>query len=418
MSSVHRAAGPSSSRKTPRNSQSTFQKLACLSAFTEKKMSRLATKISLVGICLLVFSSVVWAQTGATARAVNAPQPVSESDRNRDGLIGPVRRVRTEVAKLSTQDGKSVESKHVVLEIVAYDVKGNKIENQYFPIAGATLTGKEVYKYDEKGNISEMTLLNTDGTLLSKETYKYEYDFAGNWNKMTTSVAVIDGRGITFEPTEITYRSIMYYLDEAMVKMATPGATPTSTPANSSATPANSNASAPVTHPVAAPTPEQKQPQKKADSRKNSSTTATVLPTANTSSARLNNGGSVEAKTVAVNPNNSVPMVNLGDEPPPSPAPKPMKPVSGGVLNGTALTLPPPAYPESAKRMKIQGMVTVEVVLDETGKVISANATDGPQLLRDAAVLAAKRARFSPTKLSGMPVKVSGVINYKFALVQ
>ena len=381
-------------------------------------MSRLATKISFVGICLLAFSSVVWAQTGATARAVNAPQPVSESDRNRDGLIGPVRRVRTEVAKLSTQDGKSVESKHVVLEIVAYDVKGNKIENQYFPIAGATLTGKEVYKYDEKGNISEMTLLNNDGTLLSKEIYKYEYDFAGNWNKMTTSVAMIDGRGVTFEPTEITYRSIMYYLDEAMVKMASPGATPTSTPANSSAAPANSNAPAPVTHPVTAQAPEQKPTQKKADSRKNSPTTATVLPTANTSSARLTTGGSVEAKTVAVNPNNSVPMVNLGDEPPPSPAPKPMKPVSGGVLNGTALSLPPPAYPESAKRMKIQGLVTVEVVLDETGKVISANATDGPQMLRDAAVLAAKRARFSPTKLSGMPVKVSGVINYKFALVQ
>ena len=418
MSSVHRAAGPSSSRKTPRHSQSTFPEVSLPQRITEKKMSRLATKISLVGICLLAFCPVVWAQTGATARAVNAPQPVSESDRNRDGLIGPVRRVRTEVTKLITQDGKSVEGKHVILEIVSYDLKGNKIENQYFPIAGATLTGKEVYKYDEKGNISEMTLLNSDGTLLSKETYKYEYDFAGNWNKMTTSVAMIDGRGITFEPTEITYRSIMYYLDEAMVKMATPGATPTSTPANSSSTPANSNAAAPVTNPVTAPAPEQKPTQKKADSRKNSSTTATVLPTANTSSARLTTGGSVEAKTVAVTPNNSVPMVNLGDEPPPSPAPKPMKPVSGGVLNGTALQLPPPAYPESAKRMKIQGIVTVEVVLDETGKVISANATVGPQLLRDAAVLAAKRARFSPTKLSGMPVKVSGVINYKFALVQ
>ena len=390
-------------------------------------MSRLATNISLIGICLLAFCSVVWAQTGATARAGGAtPQPVSESDRNRDGLIGPVRRVRTEVAKLTTQDGKSVEGKHVMLEIVAYDVKGNKTENQYFPIAGATLTGKEVYKYDEKGNISEMTLLNTDGTLLSKEIYKYEYDFAGNWNKMTTSVAVIsDGGRIAFEPTEITYRSIMYYLDENMVKMATPGATPTASPNANPSAPANSNASAPVTNPAPPPNsvsqaPEQKQPQKnsKADTRKNNSTTAPVLPTANTSSARLNTGGSVEAKTVAMNPNNSVPMVNLGDEPPPSPAPKPMKPVSGGVLNGTALSLPPPIYPESAKRMKIQGMVTVEVVLDETGKVISANATDGPQLLRDAAVLAAKRARFSPTKLSGMPVKVSGVINYKFALVQ
>ena len=387
-------------------------------------MSRLAMKISLVCICLLTFSSAVCAQTGATARAGNVSgQPVTESDRSRDGLIGPVRRVRTEVAKLISQDGKPVESKHVILEVVAYDVKGNKIENQYFPIAGATLTGKEVYKYDDKGNISEMTLVNGDGTLLSKEVYKYEYDFAGNWNKMTTSVAVIDGGRMTFEPSEVTYRSIMYYLDENMVKMVTPGATPSTSPTNTnSAAPVTTSTPAPnpVTTNSASQAPEPKQTSKnsaKNDPRKNSSTIAPVLPTANTSSARLTSGGSVEAKTVTMNTNSAAPMVNLGDEPPPSPAPRPNKPVSGGVLNGTALSLPPPAYPESAKRMKIQGMVTVEVVLDETGKVISANATDGPQMLRDAAVLAAKRARFSPTKLSGMPVKVSGVINYKFALL-
>src|SRR5687767_7625013 len=107
-------------------------------------MSRIATKISLIGICFLAFSSGVSAQSGATARAGNvAARSASESDRSRDGLIGPVRRVRTEVAKLVSQDGRQVESKHVTLEIVAYDVKGSKIENQYFPIAGATLTGKE-----------------------------------------------------------------------------------------------------------------------------------------------------------------------------------------------------------------------------------------------------------------------------------
>ena len=66
-------------------------------------------------------------------------------------------------------------------------------------------------------------MLNPDGTLLSKEIYKYEFDFAGNWSKMTTSVAVVDSRGITFEPTEVTYRSIMYYLDENMVRMVTTG---------------------------------------------------------------------------------------------------------------------------------------------------------------------------------------------------
>jgi protein TonB len=95
-----------------------------------------------------------------------------------------------------------------------------------------------------------------------------------------------------------------------------------------------------------------------------------------------------------------------------------LKPVSGGVLNGTALSLPPPMYPEAAKRLRMAGLVTVEVVVDETGKVIAAEATSGPSVLRDVAVQAALRARFSPTKLSGQPVKVSGVINYKFALLQ
>jgi TonB family protein len=394
-------------------------------------MSRIVTKISLISICFLAVSSVASGQTNTTARAGNVPaQPVSESDRGRDGLIGPVRRVRTEVAKLVTQEGKQVESKHVMLEIVAYDIKGNKIENQYFPIAGATLTGKEVYKYDERGNISEMTLLNSDGSLLSKETYKYEYDFAGNWNKMTTSVAVIDGGRMSFEPTEVTYRSIMYYLDENMFRMVAPGAAPVSQPTGNGSASSSSNPASTATptndakNPSSSPTTVARNTVKppvrnaKADNRKSAAAVVvpTSLPAANTSANRLNSGGSVEARTLAVS-NTEVPLVNLGDEPPPSPGPKPMKPVSGGVLNGTAISLPAPAYPEGAKRMKTQGTVAVEVVLDENGKVISAEATSGPVILREAAVQAAKRARFSPTKLSGMPVKVSGVINYKFSLV-
>jgi periplasmic protein TonB len=104
------------------------------------------------------------------------------------------------------------------------------------------------------------------------------------------------------------------------------------------------------------------------------------------------------------------------EEPPPAPRPI-LKPISGGVLNGTALSLPQPVYPEAAKRMRTSGMVTVEVILDETGKVVSATATSGPTILRQAAIDAALKARFSPTKLSGQPVKVSGTINYKFALL-
>ena len=365
-------------------------------------MFRMLNRLSLITLCLMGLSAAASAQTNLTAKAGSAPAtaPVVESDRSRDGLIGPVRRVRTEVAKLLSADGRQQEGKHQVVEVVAYDIKGNKIENQYFPIAGATLTGKEVYKYDEKGNISEMTLLNPDGTLLSKEMYKYEFDFLGNWSKMTTSVAVVDSRGITFEPTEVTYRSIMYYLDENMVRMVTPGATNNAAP----------QPAAPVTKPAETkPAPGNKNNTKKAP-------VAPELPSASNSSAKLASGP-VDVKVQTVSTNQSLPIINI-DEPPPSPGPKPiLKPVSGGVLNGTAVTLPPPVYPEAAKRMRTQGIVTVDVILDETGKVVSATASAGPAILRDAAVQAALKARFSPTKLSGQPVKVSGVINYKFALV-
>ena len=351
-------------------------------------------------------------QTGLTAKAGTAPAATApvETDRSRDGLVGPVRRVRTEVAKLVMTDGRMGEAKHVLVELTAYDIKGNKVENQYFPMVGATLTGKEVYKYDEKGNISEMTLLNPDGTLLSKEVYKYEFDFAGNWNKMTTSVGVVDSRGITFEPSEITYRSIMYYLDENMVKMVTPGAT-TTTP-DASAQPAANNTPKPVD-----PKPTATTPNTAANKSRNTSKTVTPdLPAASNAATKLA-AAPVDVKSPSEASTQSVPVVNLDSEPPPTPGPRPiLKPISGGVLNGTAISLPSPLYPDAARRSRMQGVVTVEVVLDETGKVISAKATDGPAMLRDAAVQAALKARFSPTKLSGQPVKVSGVINYKFTL--
>src|SRR5437667_6348311 len=183
-------------------------------------MSKQVTRILFTLLLVSWMVTAAFGQTNLSAKA-NSLQPAaasgSESDRLRDGLQGPVRRIRTEVVKLSTASGKTVEDgKRVVLETAEYDLKGSKTQNQYFPIAGANLTGKEVYKYDDKGNISEMTLVNDDGSLVSKEVYKYEFDFAGNWNRMTTSVAVIEGGRVAFEPSEITYRSIMYYLDENM----------------------------------------------------------------------------------------------------------------------------------------------------------------------------------------------------------
>lgn len=102
-------------------------------------------------------------------------------------------------------------------------------------------------------------------------------------------------------------------------------------------------------------------------------------------------------------------------EPPPPPAPTPPRaPISGGVLNGKAISLPKPAYPPIARQAHASGTVVVQVTIDENGSVISARAVSGHPLLQAVAVNAARNARFSPTKLSGQPVKVTGVITYNF----
>lgn len=103
--------------------------------------------------------------------------------------------------------------------------------------------------------------------------------------------------------------------------------------------------------------------------------------------------------------------------PKPTPQPTPSKPktiVSGGVLNGRAISKPQPAYPLIAKAAKASGTVTVQVLVSEEGNVISARAVSGHPLLRQAALDAAYQAKFSPVIVSGQKVQVSGVLTYDF----
>lgn len=88
--------------------------------------------------------------------------------------------------------------------------------------------------------------------------------------------------------------------------------------------------------------------------------------------------------------------------------------VSGGVLNGKAIKLPKPVYPPQAHSSRAGGAVSIQVLIDETGKIIRAGAVSGHPLLQDAARDAACSAKFSPTLLQGNPVKVSGIITYNF----
>ncbi len=400
-------------------------------------------------LIILAFSLNAFGQSagiGAIKRASILRMTGSVSEREQDGLNGPVRRVRTETAKITNKNGKTVEGQRVTLEVAAYDIKGAKIENAYYPVSGAAVTGKEVYKYDDKGNIVEMTLQDEKGTLLSKETYTYEFDQFGNWIKMTTAVAIIENGKLTFEPTEVTYRTISYYLDEAtLAKMSQPAAapaaaaTPANNPAPSSGTANNASTNSAVNTPSNSSTlgstqPAQTQAVSKPATSEASKQPATQTPLQPASSSQapiVKTSAPVSDKQVAASSEQK--NVSTGTKPAEArpaetkaveeqaakPVIKPLlKPVSGGVLNGKAMNLPKPSYPAAARSAKMSGVVVVEVVIDVNGKVISARALSGPVLLQQAAVQAAYQAKFSPTTLAGQPVKVVGTINYNFLVGQ
>jgi TonB family protein len=94
--------------------------------------------------------------------------------------------------------------------------------------------------------------------------------------------------------------------------------------------------------------------------------------------------------------------------------PQPPAKVSGGILNGRALNRIKPGYPAAAREAGASGTVEVRIVFDETGKVIWAKAVSGHPQLRQAAEDAAWQTKFSPTVLSGQPVRTSGILLYNF----
>lgn len=100
----------------------------------------------------------------------------------------------------------------------------------------------------------------------------------------------------------------------------------------------------------------------------------------------------------------------------PQPQPPQIKKLSSEVLSGKAYHKPAPPYPELARKAGASGPVAVQILVDEQGRVVSAEATGGHPLLRQAAMRAAFQARFTPTTLGGQPVKVTGVITYNFVL--
>ena len=178
---------------------------------------------------LCIFALTVQAQkTSAKKGAGDSASAQQTSDRESDGLLGPVRRVTVESAKVTVKNGQPTEGTRVLRAVTTYDQRGTRVDAVAYPVEGNTPQGKEQYKYDDKGNIVEMQVRGTDGAVLSREMYKYVFDELGNWKQMTTSIAVFEDGKLGEEPVEVSYRAITYFYTQEVAKFATESPTPTS----------------------------------------------------------------------------------------------------------------------------------------------------------------------------------------------
>ncbi len=89
---------------------------------------------------------------------------------------------------------------------------------------------------------------------------------------------------------------------------------------------------------------------------------------------------------------------------------------SEGVIRGLATNRVSPEYPKAAKEQNVEGDVTVQILIDEEGKVVNAKATSGHELLQDVSVTAAKGWTFKPFELDGKAVRVSAELSFRFKL--
>jgi ketosteroid isomerase-like protein len=193
-------------------------------------MSRKIYLLGLLGLLLLAcigFAVGYSISSGWVGQKPEAVRPASQiaplgSDKDQDGLSGPVNRVRTEAAKLSSKSGKLIEGPRQLLESTTYDRQGQRIDNSYNLVSINPQTGVEEYAHDDKGNVSEMTLRGSNNDILRKEVYTYEYDNVGNWIKMVTSTLLYEEGNVSRQPTEVTYRNITYYFDQSIADIIKP----------------------------------------------------------------------------------------------------------------------------------------------------------------------------------------------------
>lgn len=187
-------------------------------AYTLKSLSLLLI-VTTTTVALGFAVAYRWARQTAASAERRPSIALLASNREQDGLSGPVQQVRTETAKLFERSGKMLEAPRRLMELTTYGTGGDRVENSYYLASESASAGKEEYEYDGQSNITGLTVRDARNSIRSKESYQYERDAVGNWTKMTTSTLVLEAGKLNAKPTEVTYRDITYYYDAAIADL-------------------------------------------------------------------------------------------------------------------------------------------------------------------------------------------------------
>lgn len=103
--------------------------------------------------------------------------PDTRSDREKQGLKGPVKTVREERAEATLRDGGWVEGARRLQNVVTYDKDGRKVGESRYGRDGSPASSIKVVSDAEGNTVYEE--YKPDGTLMHKTTYKNEYDAEG-----------------------------------------------------------------------------------------------------------------------------------------------------------------------------------------------------------------------------------------------
>jgi len=213
-------------------------------------------RLSFISVSLLLLAAL-------TGRAQEV------TDRDRDGLIGPVASMQCFTAKFTNDSGKWVEGQKQYTHSIGYNREGNlwegrsrypcfyycyndvKIETSYDGMGHKIDTlsftgrhnkqpnGKIINTFDEKDRLIESTKVTNDGrvayrsvykrneqgnplevayyksgTLTQRLTYEYEYDSRGNWTKQIETRWLYESGPPYSYPMAVNYRLVFYYSGE------------------------------------------------------------------------------------------------------------------------------------------------------------------------------------------------------------